>query len=139
MFELVKLFPRRPLAVTIASWMFFFVLQIVVLTLAAYGRYVPPPEPHLLDHMWFVYTELPRALPMAAVYAACMVFVAQVVGRFVANNNPDNLTIGHWRELLRENPTRAIKWMGLRWYFCSPWWDSSLAHGYLSRFGLTSS
>ena len=89
MFELVKLFPRRPLAVTIASWMFFFVLQIVVLTLAAYGRYVPAPEPHLLDHMWFVYTELPRALPMAAVYAACMVFVAQVVGRFVANNNPD--------------------------------------------------
>ena len=32
MFELVKLFPRRPLAVTIASWMFFFVLQIVALT-----------------------------------------------------------------------------------------------------------
>ena len=117
MFELVKLFPRRPLAVTIASWMFFFVLQIVALTLAAYGRYVPPPEPYLLDHMWFVYTELPRALPMAAVYAACMVFVAQVVGRFVANNNPDNLTIGHWRELLRENPTRAIKWMGLRLVF----------------------
>ena len=29
MFELVKLFPRRPLAVTIASWMFFFILPLI--------------------------------------------------------------------------------------------------------------
>ena len=117
MFELIRLFPRRPMAVSIASWMVFFVLQIVVLTLAAYGRYVPPPEPQLLDPVWFVYTELPRALPMAAVYAVCMVFLAQVAGRFVTNNNPDNLTIGQWREVLREHPARAIKWMGLRLAF----------------------
>ena len=50
-------------------------------------------------------------MPMAAVYAACMVFVAQVMGRFIAT---DNFTVAEWYQLLKKNPTRAIKWMGLR-------------------------
>ena len=114
MFEFVRLFPRRPLAVSIAAWTLFFVLQIGFLTITAYVRYVPPPEPRPLDPLWFVYTELPRVLPMAAVYSACLVFVAQVIGRFIAPSNPDNLTIGCWFELLKENPAKALTWMGVR-------------------------
>lgn len=114
MFELIRLFPRRPLAVSIAAWTFFFVLQIVFLTFAAYERYVPPPEPRPYERLWFVYTELPRALPMAAVYAVCMVFVAQVIGRFMSTGNPDNLTFGQLREILSKNPTRAATWIGVR-------------------------
>lgn len=114
MFELLKLFPRRPLAVSIAGWTFFFVVQIAFLSVAAWDKYTPPPEPTYLDRIWFVYTELPKAIPMATVYAVCMVFVAQVVGWFVSRHNPDNLTIGQWRELLRNCPTKAITWMAIR-------------------------
>ena len=117
MLELIRLFPRRPLAVSIAGWTFFFIAQVGALTFATYERYVPSPEQRPFDHLWFVYTELPRALPMAAVYAACMVFVAQVIGRFVATDNRDNLTIARWLELLKENPFRAVVWMGLRLVF----------------------
>ena len=114
MLELLRLLPRRPLAISLAAWTLFFVLQIVFLTVAVYRRYVSPPEPPPLDHLWFLYTELPRALPMAAVYAVCMVFVAQVMGRFIAKDNPDNLTVANWYELLKKNPAKAILWMGLR-------------------------
>ena len=114
MLELLKLFPHRPLAISIAGWVFFFVLQIAFLSVAAWGRYTPPPEPTYLDRTWFVYTELPKAIPMATVYAVCMVFVAQVVGWFISRHNPDNLTIGQWSELLRNNPVQAITWISLR-------------------------
>lgn len=114
MLELLRLLPRRPLAISLAAWTFFFVCQIVFLTVAVYRRYVPPPEPPPLDRLWFLYTELPRALPMAAVYAVCMVFVAQMMGRFIATDNPDNLTVANWYELRKKNPAKAILWMGLR-------------------------
>ena len=112
--ELLRLVPRRPLAITLAAWTFFFVWQIVFLTVAVYTKYVPPPEPPPLDRLWFLYTELPRALPMAAVYAVCMVFLAQVMGRFISTYNPDNLTVANWYELLKKNPAKVILWMGLR-------------------------
>ena len=54
---------------------------------------------------------------MATVYAVCMVFVAQVVGWFVSRHNPDNLTIGQWRALLRNCPTKAITWISIRVIF----------------------
>ena len=114
MLDLLRLIPRRPLAVSIAGWIFFFVVQIGWLTFAANEKYVPPAEPGAYDRVWFIYTELPRALPMAAVYAVCLVFVGQVMGRFIATDNPDNLTVGRWVESLRETPIKAIVWMGLR-------------------------
>ena len=64
--------------------------------------------------MWFVYTELPRAIPMATVYAVCMVFVAQMVGWFVSRHNPDNLDMGQWYQLLKTSPIWAITWMSFR-------------------------
>ena len=117
MLELLRLLPRRPLAVSLGGWTFFFVWQVLFLTYAVYKRYVPPPEPLPLGHLWFLYTELPRALPMAAVYAACMVFVAQVMGRFISPKNPDNLTVANWYELLKTDSVKAIQWMGLRVIF----------------------
>ena len=45
MFELLKLFPRWPLAISVAGWIFFFVLQIAFLSIAAWGKYTPPTEP----------------------------------------------------------------------------------------------
>ena len=114
MLELLTLFPRRPLAISIASWILFFVLQIAFLSFAAWERYTPPPEPTYLDRAWFVYTELPKAVPMATVYAVCMVFVAQVFGWFISRHNPDNLTIGQWWELRRKCPVKAAKWISLR-------------------------
>lgn len=98
--------------------MFFFALQIVFLTVVAYERYDPPAESRLLlDRVWFIYTELPRALPMAAVYAVCAVFVVQVIGRFIAQDNPQNPTIGQLRQSLKERPVKAITWMGIRLVF----------------------
>ena len=117
MLELLKLFPRRPLAISIASWTLFFVIQIAFLSVAAWDRYTPPPELTYLDRTWFVYTELPKAIPMAAVYAVCLVFASQVVGWFVSRHNLDNLTMGQWRELLRNCPVKAITWMSLRVIF----------------------
>ena len=114
MFELLRMFPRRPLAVSIAGWTYFFVVQIVFLSIAAWERYSSPPEPTYLDQVWFVYTELPKAIPIAAVYAACLVFVAQVVGWFVSKHNPDNLDMGQWHEWLKTSPIRAITWMSIR-------------------------
>ena len=114
MLDLLKLFPRGPLAVSIAGWTYFFVVQIAFLSVAAWERYSPPPEPTYLDQVWFVYTELPKAIPMATVYAVCMVFVAQVVGWFISRHNPDNLTLGDWYELLKRSPIRAVVWMSLR-------------------------
>ncbi len=116
--ELAKLFPRRPLVLSVAAWTFFFALQIVFLTIVAYERYDPPAESRLLlDRVWFVYTELPRALPMAAVYAVCAVFAVQVIGRFIAHDNPDNPTIGQLCQSLKERPVKAITWMGIRLVF----------------------
>ena len=118
MIELVRLFPHRSLVLSIAAWMFFFALQIVFLTVVAYERYDPPAESRLLlDRVWFIYTELPRALPMAAVYAVCAVFVVQVIGRFIAQDNPQNPTIGQLRQSLKERPVKAITWMGIRLVF----------------------
>ena len=117
MFELLKLFPRRPLAVSVAAWVFFFVAQIVLLTVVASRRYVSTPDSPPSDSLWFVYTELPKVLPMAAVYAVCAVFVAQVIGRFVSGSNPDNPTFGELYGLLKRNPVRAITWMALRVIF----------------------
>ena len=120
MLELLRLFPCRPVAITVASWVFFFVLQRVgVLTYAtAVVRYDAPPNescPCLSwDWVWFIYTELPRVLPMAAVFAVCMVLATQLVGRFIAPDNPDNLTIAQWLRMLREDPLRAVMWMGPR-------------------------
>ena len=114
MLELLKLFPRRPLAISIAAWIFFFVVQIAFLSVAAWDKYIPPPEPTYLDRVWFAYTELPKAIPMATVYAVCMVFVVQMVGWFVSRHNPDHLTVGQWWELLRNCPVKAITWMSLR-------------------------
>ena len=117
MLELLNLFPRRPLAISIASWLFFFVVQIAFLSILAWAKYPTPLESTFSpfwDQMWFVYTELPKAIPMAAVYAVCMVFVAQVVGWFVSKHNPDNLTFGQWRELLRERPVKAAMGISIR-------------------------
>ena len=114
MFDLLRLFPRRPLAISIAGWTYFFVVQIAFLSVAAWKRYSPPPEPTYLDQMWFVYTELPRAIPMATVYAVCMVFVAQMIGWFVSRHNPDNLDMGQWYQLLKTSPIWAITWMSFR-------------------------
>ena len=114
MFELLKLFPRRPLAIFVAAWLFFFVAQIVLLTIVASRRYVSTPDSPPSDGLWFVYTELPKVLPMAAVYAVCAVFVAQVVGRFVSKNNPDNLSLGDWYGISKKNPVKAITYVGIR-------------------------
>ncbi len=113
MIELAKLFPRRPLVLSIAAWLLIFVLQVVFLTIVAYERYEPPEEPHHWDRVWFVYTELPRVLPMAAVYAVCAVFAAQMIGRFFAKGNPNNPTIGQLRRSLKESPVRALKQIGI--------------------------
>ena len=114
MFDILKLFPRRPLAVSIAGWAYFFFLQIAFLSIAAWNRYSPPPEPTYMDQIWFVYGEIPKTIPMATVYAVGMVFVAQVVGWFVSRHNPDNLSMGQWFELLGSNRIKAIVWMSLR-------------------------
>ena len=114
MFELLKLFPRRPLVISAALWLLFFVIQIILLTAIASRRYVSAPDSPPFDGLWFVYTELPRALPMAAVYAVCMVFVAQILGSSIAASNPDNLTLREWSGLLKRNPVRAVTWIGIR-------------------------
>ena len=113
MFDFLRLFPRRPLLTSAAAWAFFFAIQVGYLTYAMSERYVPPLETRPYDRLWFVYTQLPRMLPMAAIYAGCMVLVSQIFGRFMATDNPDNLTIGQWRKLLRDSPARAIKRMSL--------------------------
>ena len=114
MYELLRVFPRRPLAISIAGWTYFFAIQIAFLSVAAWQRYSPPPEPTYLGQVWFVYTELPKVIPLAIVYAAGLVFVAQVVGWFVSKHNPDNLDMGQWHEWLKTNPIRATTWMSIR-------------------------
>ena len=108
MFDFLRLFPRRPLLVSAAGWAFFFAIQVGYLTYVMSERYVPSSEPRPYDRLWFVYTQLPRMLPMAAIYAGCAVLVSQILGRFTATDNPDNLTIAQWRELLKDNPAKTI-------------------------------
>lgn len=117
MLELLRLFPRRPLAISLAGWTWFFVAQIFYLSIFAYIRYVPPSEPPPMDRLWFVYTELPSALPMAAIYAVCMVFVAQVIGRFMSPDNPDNPTVADLYEQFKRNPAKALLWVCIRVIF----------------------
>ncbi len=118
--ELLKLFPCRPLAIYIAAWIFFFVVQVAFLSILAWVKCPSLPESTFspyVDQMWFVYTELPKAIPMASVYAVCMVFVVQVVGWFVSNRNPDNLNISQWCELCRKRPIKAATRMAMAGIF----------------------
>lgn len=114
MFELLQLFSRRRLVFAIASWILFAVIHVVLVSGLAWSRYASTPESTLLDRLWFVYTETPKALPMVFVYALGMVFVSQVLGSLISINNPDNLTMGQWHELRRTSPIKAIVWMSIR-------------------------
>ncbi len=111
MLDILRLFPRRPLAESLAHWLIFFTFQLVYLTIAASERYVPPADPPAYDQMWFIYTELPQTLPMAAAYAVCGVFLLQMILWFAARDNPDNLTIRQLMELVRKNPLRFSFWV----------------------------
>ena len=113
MFDFLRLFPRRPLLISVAAWVIFFTMQVGYLTYVMSERYVPPPESRPYDRLWFVYTQLPRMLPMAAIYAGCAVLVAQILGRFIALDNPSNLTIAQWARFVKDNPTRGIIRVGL--------------------------
>ena len=142
MLELLKLYPIRAIGYSIAFATMFFVVQVVLLIYIVAGRYESTDASTRYDLIWFVYKELPAALPMAAVFAVGLVVAAQIAGRFVVSGP----TVGELPTWIRIHPVRtafniavpalllvgAIFSVGsLVWFavgamvvrFCEPWAD----------------
>ena len=101
--ELLKLYPIRPIGYSIAFATMFFFAQVVWLVYIVAGRYESTDASTRHDLIWFVYKELPAALPMAAVFAVGLVVAAQIAGRFVVSGP----TVGKLPTWIRNHPVRT--------------------------------
>ena len=103
MLELLKLYPIRAIGYSIAFATMFFFVQVVWLVYIAAGRYESTDASTMHDLIWFVYKELPAALPMAAVFAVGLVVAAQIAGRFLLSG-PTVRELPTW---IRNHPIRT--------------------------------
>ena len=103
MLELLKLYPIRVIGYSIAFGTMFFFAQVVWLVYIVAGRYESTEASTRHDHIWFVYKELPAALPMAAVFAVGLVVAFQIAGRFMLSGP----TVGQLPTWIRNHPVRT--------------------------------
>lgn len=104
MLEIVlKLLPPRSAGYSIALGIWFFLAQVVFLTLLAVERYDGTTSSTLPEYIWFVYKEVPSTLPMAAVFSIGSIVLMQVMARFAVSGP----TIGELPNWIKENPIRA--------------------------------
>ena len=104
MLEVLKMYPIRPVGYSIAYATIYFFAQVVWLVYIAAGRYESTAASTRHDLIWFVYKELPAALPMAAVFAVGLVVASQIAGRFL-RSGPAVRELPAW---IRNHPVRTV-------------------------------
>ena len=100
--EVLKLYPIRAIGHSIAFATMFFFVQVVWLVYVVAGRYESTDASTVHDLIWFIYKELPAALPMAAVFAVGLVVAAQITGRFLLSGP----TFGELPIWIRKHPVK---------------------------------
>ena len=101
--EVLRLYPTRTVGLSIAFGTMFFFAQVAYLVFNVADRYESSESSTGKDLIWFVYKELPAALPMAAVFAVGAVVVAQAAARFIRSGP----TVGELPNWIRNHPAGA--------------------------------
>ena len=78
----------RFIASSLGAGILYFLLQVGWLSWYAYDQCRAADDPGVQDCIWYVYKQVPSALPLAAVFAAGIIVFAQILDRFVESAPP---------------------------------------------------
>ena len=95
MLELARLLPRRFLAGSIGAGILYFLIQVSWLSWYAFDQCRAADDSGLQGCIWYMYKQVPSALPLAAVFAAGLMVVADMLGRF-ADSFPSTNQSSKW-------------------------------------------
>ena len=82
MLDFNRLLPRQFLARSLGAGILYFLIQVAFLSWYAYDQCSAADDSGTLDCIWYVYKQVPSPLPLAAVFAAGMMVLAEILHRF---------------------------------------------------------
>ena len=81
--EVFRLFSRWVIARSLGAGILYFLMQVGWLSWYAYCQCPADDKSGVQDCIWYVYKQVPSALPLAAVFAAGVMVIAEMLERFV--------------------------------------------------------
>ena len=90
MLNFSRLLPRQFLARSLGAGIVYFLIQVGFLSWYAYDQCSAATDPGALDCIWYVYKQVPSTLPLAAVFAAGLMALAEILDRFARSMPPTN-------------------------------------------------
>ena len=88
MLDFSRLLPRQFLARSLGAGILYFLIQVGFLSWYAYDQCNAATDSGTLDCIWYVYKQVPSTLPLAAVFAAGLMALAEILDRFVGSMPP---------------------------------------------------
>ena len=94
--ELFRLVPRGIVARSLGAGVLYFLMQTGWLTWYAFDQCCATSDSNVEDCVWYVYKQVPSALPMAVVFAAGLMVFAQILDRLAVEIRPAG-EVSDWR------------------------------------------
>ena len=88
MLDFSRLLPRQFLARSLGAGILYFLIQVGFLSWYAYDQCSATIDSGTLDCIWYVYKQVPSTLPLAAVFAAGLLALAEILSLFAGSMPP---------------------------------------------------